>query len=178
MVCPSCGNPVLTEVYFCPKCGAQVMPATPVTPPSAYTLRVPRVRRNLQSLGVVWCLFGAYRIIEALVGIFVLRIVTLRNFGSEGWIRDGWARGGHFYGPWMSVLLPIIALAAITTSILAFLVGFALLTRKPWGRVLAIVLGALALFKFPIGTALGIYTLWVLSPAQSGAEYDSIADHS
>jgi hypothetical protein len=173
MVCPSCGNPVLTEVYFCTKCGAQVMPATPVTPPPTYALRVPRVRRNLQSLGVVWCLFGAYRIIEALVGIFVLRIVTLRNFGSEGWIR-----GGHFHGPWMSILLPIIAIAAMTTSILAFLVGFALLTRKPWGRVLAIVIGVLALFKFPVGTALGIYTLWVLAPADSGAEYDSIADHT
>lgn len=150
------------------------MPATPVAPISpAYAMQTTRVRRNLQSLGVVWCLFGAYRVIEALFGIFVLRVVTFRDFG-----RGGWIRGDHFHGPWMSVLIPIIALAAITTSILAFLVGFALLTRKPWGRVLAIVIGVLALFKFPIGTVVGIYTLWVLAPRQSGTEYDSIADHS
>jgi hypothetical protein len=44
--------------------------------------------------------------------------------------------------------------------------------------VLGIVVAILSLLKFPIGTALGIYTLWVLAPAESGAEYDAIADHS
>jgi hypothetical protein len=36
----------------------------------------------------------------------------------------------------------------------------------------------LALLKFPFGTALGIYTLWVLAPSTSGMEYDAIADRS
>ena len=31
--------------------------------------------------------------------------------------------------------------------------------------MLAIVVAILALLKFPIGTALGIYTLWVLAPS-------------
>jgi hypothetical protein len=34
--------------------------------------------------------------------------------------------------------------------------------RKSWGRVLAIVVGVLNLINFPIGTLIGIYTLWVL----------------
>jgi hypothetical protein len=61
---------------------------------------------------------------------------------------------------------------------LSFLVGFSLMTRKPWGRTLAIVVAILQLIKIPFGTALGIYTLWVLAPATSGAEYDAIADRS
>jgi len=43
------------------------------------------------------------------------------------------------------------------------LAGYGLLTRKPWARVLAIVVGILSLLNFPIGTAIGIYTLWVLT---------------
>jgi hypothetical protein len=45
-----------------------------------------------------------------------------------------------------------------------------------WSR--AIVAAILALIKIPFGTGLGIYTLWALAPAASGAEYDAIADHS
>jgi hypothetical protein len=42
----------------------------------------------------------------------------------------------------------------------------------------AIIAAILALIKFPFGTALGIYTLWVLAPGASGLEYDAIADRS
>jgi hypothetical protein len=44
--------------------------------------------------------------------------------------------------------------------------------------VLAIVVAVLSLIKIPFGTALGIYTLWVLAPALSGAEWDAIADRT
>jgi hypothetical protein len=40
--------------------------------------------------------------------------------------------------------------------------GWALLAQKSWGRVLVLVLGFLDLLHFPLGTAVGIYTLWVL----------------
>src|SRR5438094_666742 len=40
--------------------------------------------------------------------------------------------------------------------------GWGLLAQKQWARVLVIVLGILHLVNFPFGTALGIYTLWVL----------------
>jgi hypothetical protein len=42
-----------------------------------------------------------------------------------------------------------------------------LLRRKNWGRILAIIVGVLDLANFPIGTAIGIYSLWVL--LQDGA---------
>ena len=45
---------------------------------------------------------------------------------------------------------------------LSGLAGWGLLTRKPWARILAIVVGILNLVNFPIGTAIGLYTLWVL----------------
>ena len=40
--------------------------------------------------------------------------------------------------------------------------GWALLTGRSWGRPFVIVLGAIHLINIPLGTALGIYTLWAL----------------
>jgi hypothetical protein len=40
--------------------------------------------------------------------------------------------------------------------------GWGLFTERPWARPLVLVLGVLALFNIPIGTAVGIYTLWAL----------------
>ena len=47
--------------------------------------------------------------------------------------------------------------------------------RQPWARVLGIVVGFLALIRIPFGTALGIYTIWVLLPESSAREYDAMA---
>jgi glucan phosphoethanolaminetransferase (alkaline phosphatase superfamily) len=73
-------------------------------------------------------------------------------------------------------IMPVLVTVAVLMAALAFVAGFSLLNRRPWGRMLAIVLAVLSLFKFPFGTALGIYTLWVLAPATSAMEYDSMAE--
>ena len=180
MVCQACGNPVEAGVHFCPRCGAAIAAAP--APPPAYPPPYPpmviaperRVQRNLRTLGILWCLFGAYRVLAGLIGIFVLGIATSRSFGGEPWM---WGGGFHapFAAPWMTALLPLIAIVSVVDALLAFLVAFSLTTRQPWGRVIGIIVAILTLFKFPFGTALGIYTLWVLVPAESGMEYDVIA---
>jgi hypothetical protein len=182
MVCQACGSPVAADVHFCPKCGTQVAaappPNQPMYPPAyppMYMARPPRVQRNLQTLGILWCVFGAYRVIAGMVGIIALRVMSERQFNHYGWT---WHANFHglFWPPWMSAVVPLVLVATAVTAFLALIAGYGLLTRKPWGRVLGIVVGILALLKFPIGTALGIYTLWVLAPAQSSAEYDAIAE--
>jgi hypothetical protein len=134
---------------------------------------VSRVQRHLQILGILWCVFGVFRVVGGLVGMFFLHAVTMRGFGD-------WPFGKEFpFGPqFMGALVPVVAVVTVAAAALAFLVGFSLLTRKPWGRVLGIVVAILTLIKFPFGTALGIYTLWVLAPGLSGMEYDAVADRS
>jgi len=119
-------------------------------------------------LGILWCAFGVYRIVGGLVGMFFLRAFTMRPFGS------GWPFGPAFMGS----LLPFVAAYTVFVAALALLVGHSLLTRRPWGRTLAIIVGILTLLKPLLGTALGIYTLWVLAPSASGAEYEAIADRT
>ena len=47
--------------------------------------------------------------------------------------------------------------------------------REVGHRILALVLAFISLFtNIPFGTALGIYTMWVLLPAESEREYDAL----
>ncbi|HEY5611172.1 MAG TPA: hypothetical protein VIL97_08185 [Thermoanaerobaculia bacterium] len=48
------------------------------------------------------------------------------------------------------------------TAIPELIAGIALLRRKPWARILALVISFLNLFVIPIGTIFGIYAIWVL----------------
>jgi hypothetical protein len=60
----------------------------------------------------------------------------------------------------------IVGIAAgfflILTSIPEVIGGFGLLKRRPWARVLVLIIAVLDLFMIPIGTIIGIYELWVL----------------
>ena len=177
MVCQACGTPIAEGVHFCSKCGAQVVMLQPMYPQPPMPIYLPRVQRNLQTLGILWCVVGAYRVVAGLIGMIFFRAFATHKFGN-----DAWMFGGRFHGAvppmWVAGLWPVIAVTTIFAAALALVAGYGLLNRRPWGRIVAIIAAVLALIKFPIGTALGIYTLWVLAPGASGLEYDAIADRS
>lgn len=56
----------------------------------------------------------------------------------------------------------IICIIITALAIPGIIAGIGLLKMKSWARILAIVVGCLDLLHIPFGTALGIYTLWVL----------------
>ena len=56
----------------------------------------------------------------------------------------------------------VIALALIPGAVARIIGGIALLMRKPWARVLVLILAVLDLLAIPMGTLVGIYTIWVL----------------
>jgi hypothetical protein len=87
-------------------------------------------------------------------------------------------RGAHFVlhndQPWPAIFPLLLYMAGGTLVILAaggICVGLGLMQRRLWARTAAIILAALALFHPPLGTALGIYTLWVLLADEHGEEY-------
>jgi hypothetical protein len=53
------------------------------------------------------------------------------------------------------MFLTVFALPGLVT-------GYGLLQRKPWARIVGIVLSAINLINIPIGTVIGVYGLWVL----------------
>ena len=45
--------------------------------------------------------------------------------------------------------------------------GLGLLKRRPWARVLVLILGCLNLLNIPFGTILGAYTIWALTNSET-----------
>ena len=81
------------------------------------------------------------------------------------------AGGGLIAGLASGEMLPTTITLVVASAIAALLIvlsvpgivgGVGLLKRKPWARILVLVMSFLNLLDFPLGTALGIYSIWVL----------------
>lgn len=48
----------------------------------------------------------------------------------------------------------------------SLLAGIGLLAKQQWALILSLIVGCLKLFSFPIGTAIGIYAIWIFSEDQ------------
>lgn len=70
----------------------------------------------------------------------------------------------------LGILGPAFCFFLVAISLPGLLAGYGLLKRRSWARVLAIVVSIFKLVNFPIGTAVGGYTLWVLFQ-DSAADY-------
>jgi hypothetical protein len=173
MNCSACGNALAPDARFCPRCGSQTL--SQQQPGFAYpqpSMAYDRVSRNIQGLGILWLVYAGLRIFSGLFGVLILHGLFGRHFGNSDF-NLGWSPFGSM---WLASLWPMALFSLLTSVCCILLTGYALLTRHPWGRIFAIIFGILALIHLPLGTALGIYTLWVLAPGVSGDEYAALAD--
>lgn len=130
---------------------------------------VSRVARHVQTLGILWTVFAVYSVLRWLLLVPFLRHI----FGSRMWMPGMDMGYGPFHpGGW---LLEFISVMVVGRAILSLAVGIALLTRQSWGRIFAVILAVLTLIKPVLGTALAIYTLWVLLSRNADQDYAEIA---
>lgn len=168
MFCSACGQAIDAYQPFCPRCGRQVTPiATATPPPWLWT----RVHQHVHTLGILWIVYAGMSLllwmmmVPFMAGMFHLQDFPMRHgFGGFNFPLD------HF-----PFLIPIITAAVLVRSVLCVVTGIALLQRRSWARPLAIVAAFLSIIKLPFGTALAVYTLWVLLPGASGREYEQMA---
>lgn len=176
MYCDGCGSPFATGAQFCKQCGKRIVGAVPAAgaaqfAPSVTAARTAgdgRVGRNINLLAGLWLANGILRLLE------VGWLMAFRRLMFDGgwWQPGGWPF--HFGPFWMGGLL-FGGAALGFFGIIHLLLAWGLYERQAWARILGIVIGFLALIRFPFGTALGIYTLWVLLPEGSEREYNAIA---
>ena len=72
----------------------------------------------------------------------------------------------------LGVLAVVSLLFFAVLALPGMLAGYGLLKRKKWGQILGMVVGILSLLNFPLGTALGAYTLFVLFQNSASDYFD------
>lgn len=101
---------------------------------------------HVKIVGIVMIVWGALAAVSTLV------VLGVTSVGAQAQM-PGFMQGmmGFF-----AILLGALAVLSIGG-------GYGLVNHEPWSRNLAFAVAILSLFSFPIGTAFGIYTLWVIT---------------
>jgi hypothetical protein len=160
MFCDQCGTQLQAGQPSCTRCGK------PVLGPVGY--RRNRVQEHLRLVGILWMAYSALNVVGGLVLVAVAHTI----FGGLMRFPNG---PPPELTHWLRPFLTFIGGLILVKAAAGFIAGWGLLQREPWARVLTLVVGFISLFNIPLGTALGIYTLWVLLPAQSDDEYEAMA---
>lgn len=159
MYCRNCGAKVDPGQGFCSACGSAIDLATRLASAS----RGGRVARHIRVVAVLWVIWSLLHVARGAVAL------AFGRFGFPFIPFHAMSPGFRLF------LLPLITIFGIMTlgyAIAGIAAAWGLFQRLHWARLLALVLALLSLIEFPIGTALGIYTLWALLPAESAAEYN------
>jgi hypothetical protein len=163
MYCDGCGTAMQPGQAFCSKCGKQI-----VGPVSLVQPRPGRVQEHVRLLGLFWLGLSAFNTMASII-LYVLAntlFAHMRELGAP-------EAPTSFLRP----LLSVVAMLLLAKAGCGFIAGWGLLQHERWARVIALVLAFLSLFtNIPFGTALGIYTMWVLLPARSEQEYDALVE--
>src|ERR1035437_9181075 len=155
MFCDRCGANLQGPVSFCPHCGRQFGAAPPRQMPVSN-----RVAGHLRNVAILWLAYSALRLLPGLV---------LNSFSNWDFPFGGDA---PFF---VHGLIRGVGGILLVTGVIGVIAGWGLYERRSWARILAMVLAFLNLLHPPFGTAIGIYTLWVLLPAASEVEYQRMA---
>jgi hypothetical protein len=115
-----------------------------------------RIAGHLRLLGILWLALSAFRLVPGLTLLFMVDHGMFRHEGTP---------------PFLNPLLEAVAVGLLMLAAAGLVTGWGLLTKQRWARMVAIVLGAVNLMDIPFGTALGIYTFWVLLPVESEQQY-------
>jgi hypothetical protein len=167
MYCNACGQPLDPSQTFCQKCGRQV---AAIASPAPVSYSHSRVHRHAHTIAILWMVYSLWVLMHWAIAVGFL------SGAFSNWTRmnhgfDGLSAFPFMHATW---LVPLITGVLVGRAILYVATGISLLRRAPWARTLGIVTAFLTLIHPLTGTALAIYTLWVLLPSASGQEYDRI----
>ncbi len=170
MYCSGCGLALAPGQAACPKCGRPAL--APVPPVPGLEFQLQNYAGKVKALGVVWLIYAAVALLTGIIGLAFANAFLSGHFGP--WMNGPWARGPMppmWIGPAILRFAWVFLLVRVS---LAAVAGWGLLERAPWGRIVAIVAAILSILKFPLGTAMGIWTLIVLLGYRNSTLYDQL----
>lgn len=194
MFCDQCGATLEPGANFCTRCGKrlvpfpqseplvpQPMPAQAIPPPPYVPAAPPvpvtptgRVGHHLRLIAMFWLLFAVIRLV-GVFWLFAVGRIAMPGF-IDAIVSLSQPIGQNLlFGRFVSDSLFFIAIWIGFWAALEIVAVWGLLAHAPWARILIIVLSILSLFRFPVGTVLAMYTLWVFVPAHAAVEYEQLA---
>jgi hypothetical protein len=127
---------------------------------------------RIRALSTVWFIYGGLSLVT---GIVALSFANSFLNGGGFWMHGPWARNGFPLGPGFGpAIIHFAWIMLMLRSGLAFVAGWGLMERAPWGRVVAIVAAFLSILKIPFGTAIAIWTLVMLLGYRNTSLYDQL----
>jgi len=125
------------------------------------------MRDQVSVVGILWMILGTLTILaSAFLGLL-----------GGGGAMMGFLNAGHDHdaaaaGAIMGGLFGAIAVGVFVMGLLSLIAGINVRKWKPWARIVTIILSILNLLSFPIGTAIGVYSLVVLFNADVVAAFN------
>lgn len=100
---------------------------------------------------------------ESHVKILAILCILMGGFGGLASLAFfGFFSSPTAYGPVIGYVVTGWMLLMLILTIPCIALGIGLLNFRPWTRPLGTIIAILELLNLPIGTALGIYALWIL----------------
>jgi len=162
MFCDACGTAVQPGQAFCSKCGKQI-----IGPIAAAQPQPGRVQSHAQLVALLWFVLSSFNAVGGLV-LLILGNTLFPHLHQMKDVPPDVPTG------FLTALFSTLGVIVLAKAFCGFAAGWGLMKREGWARVLALVLAFISLFNIPFGTAVGVYTMWVLLPAQSQQEYEAL----
>jgi ABC-type sulfate transport system permease component len=119
-----------------------------------------RLDGHKKALGILYIISACFTILGMLVLNAILSLVFAFVFDE--------------FDPEEKQLVELILsiVAYVPAVVITFIVlptiiaGIGLLAKQQWAVILSLIVGCFKLFSFPIGTAIGVYAIWIFAEDQ------------
>lgn len=112
-----------------------------------------KMKKHVTAVGAIQIGIGSLGIIISL-GLFILFSNLLDFIPKEDM--------PEFVQKFLSYLFKAIPVVIGVLSLMSLVGGIGLLSCKPWARIIVIIVAVVGCLNIPIGTLVGVYSMWVL----------------
>jgi hypothetical protein len=154
MFCSQCSNEVESHAQFCSKCGHALTVAS----------RHHDMSMHVNVLGWIYVGCSILMGILSMIVIFASQLITRLPIPWPPEVPPGVV-------PFIGSMVVFAGLMMLLMAAGIAAAGIGLLQYRNWGRVLAAIMAVLLVFKIPFGTAIAIYTFWVLFSEEGRVHY-------
>ena len=113
------------------------------------------MKDHVKILGILNIVWGG---LICLLGVALFLFVA----GIAGIVGASGDHDGQNAAPWLAFAAVAVGVILVVLGIPGVIGGWGLMNYQGWARILVIILSILHLPSIPVGTAIGVYGLWVL----------------